>query len=144
SSVGYNKLQLYDNRQAELPAGMKVDVNGIAKGYAVDRVADLFRAAGVSAALINFGGSSIYALGTPPEKTGWEIGVQGTDGKLRGVIVLSEMALSTSGSMGHFWTHRGKKYGHVIDPIKGLPVTESRMATVITSSATDAEALTKP
>jgi thiamine biosynthesis lipoprotein len=46
--------------------------------------------------------------------------------------------------MGHFWTHRGKKYGHVIDPIRGLPVTESRMATVITPSATDAEALTKP
>ena len=143
-TVGYNKLKLSDNGQAELPAGMQVDVNGIAKGYAVDRVADLFRAAGVSAALINFGGSSIYALGGPPEKAGWEIGIQGTDGRLRGVIVINGMALSTSGSMGHFWFHGGKKYGHVIDPKKGFPVTESRMATVITPSATEAEALTKP
>src|SRR5262249_29834110 len=142
--VGYNKIKLYDNGQAELPAGMRLDVNGIAKGYAVDRVADLFRAAGVSAALINFGGSSIYALGRPPGRDGWEIGIQGTDGKLCGVIALNGMALSTSGSMGHFWTYRGKKYGHMIDPRKGLPVTESRMATVITPSATEAEALTKP
>jgi thiamine biosynthesis lipoprotein len=54
------------------------------------------------------------------------------------------MALSTSGSMGKFWTIGGKRYGHVIDPTSGMAVSESRMATVITSTATAAEAFTKP
>jgi len=143
--VGYEKLKLYDYRQAELlhPA-MKIDLGGIGKGYAVDRVANRLKTAGVNAALINFGGSSIYALGTPPGEQGWEIGLQATDGRLRGVVYLRDMALSTSGSMGKFWNIGGKRYGHLIDPKSGMPVLESRMATVITASATTAEALTKP
>ena len=46
--------------------------------------------------------------------------------------------------MGKFWNIGGKRYGHLIDPKSGMPVLESRMATVITASATTAEALTKP
>lgn len=143
--VGYEKLRLYDGRDAELLlTGMKIDLGGIAKGYAVDCVADGFKAAGVRSALINFGGSSIYAIGTPPGQQGWEIAMQGIDGRLRAVIHLRDMALSTSAGMGKFWTIGGKRYGHLIDPTNGMPVSESRMATVITSTATAAEALTKP
>jgi thiamine biosynthesis lipoprotein len=143
--VGYEKLKLYDHRQAELlQPGMKIDLGGIGKGYAVDLVANRVKAAGVNAALINFGGSSIYALGTPPGEQGWEIGLQGTHGRLRGVIYLRDMALSTSGSMGKFFTVGGKRYGHLIDPKSGMPVTEPRMATIVAASATTAEALTKP
>ena len=120
--VGYEKLKLYDHRQAELlhPA-MKIDLGGIGKGYAVERVANRLKTAGVNAALINFGGSSIYALGTPPGEQGWEIGLQATDGRLRGVVYLRDMALSTSGSMGKFWNIGGKRYGHLIDPKSGMP-----------------------
>ncbi len=143
--VGFEKLKIYDGGEAELlVAGMKIDLGGIGKGYAVDRVAERIRAAGVGSALINFGGSSIYAVGTPPEKKGWEIGIQDTEGLLRGVIRLRDMALSTSGSMGHSWTVGSKRYGHLIDPKIGMPMIELRMATVITPSATAAEALTKP
>jgi thiamine biosynthesis lipoprotein len=143
--VGYNKLKLYKSGKAELlVTGMKIDLGGIGKGYAVDRVADLFKRAGVSAALINFGGSSIYALGVPPGAGGWEIGLQGIDGRVRGLILLRDMALSTSGSMGKFWTIDTKRYGHMIDPNNGMPVSESRLATVIAPTATAAEALTKP
>jgi thiamine biosynthesis lipoprotein len=145
SQVGYEKLKLYDGGEAELLyPGMKIDLGGIGKGYAVDRVADRLEAAGVISALINFGGSSIYAIGTPPRERGWEIGIQGTDGQLRGVIHLRDLALSTSGSMGRLWTIGGKKYGHLIDPKSGMSVSESRMATVVTATATAAEALTKP
>jgi len=143
--VGYEKLKLYDGGAAELlMRDMKIDLGGIGKGYAVDRVVAQLKEQRVVSALINFGGSSIYALGAPPGKRGWEIGIQGTHGELLGVILLSDMALSTSGSMGRFWIVGGKKYGHLIDPKKGMPITESRMATVITPSATAAEALTKP
>jgi thiamine biosynthesis lipoprotein len=143
--VGYEKLKLYEGSEAELLLpGMKIDLGGIGKGYAVDRVADQFKIAGVSAALINFGGSSIYALGTPPGKQGWEVGIKGPDDRLHGVICLRDMALSTSGSMGRFWTIGGRRYGHLIDPKTGMPVSEPRMATVVSSTATAAEALSKP
>jgi thiamine biosynthesis lipoprotein len=143
--VGYEKLKLYGGQDAELMRpGMIIDLGGIGKGYAVDVIASRFKAAGVSSALINFGGSSIFALGTPPAKQSWEIGIRDTNSRLRGLIHLRDMALSTSGSMGKFWTIAGKKYGHVIDPKNGMPVSESRMATAIASNATLAEALTKP
>jgi len=54
------------------------------------------------------------------------------------------MALSTSGSMGKFWTIAGKRYGHLIDPKNGTPVLEPRVATAVAVTATVAEALTKP
>lgn len=143
--VGYEKLLLSDDHAAELRrAGMKIDLGGIAKGYAVDRIADRLRPAGVAAALINFGGSSIEAIGSPPGQSGWEIGVQGPAGDIRGVIYLRDLALSTSGSMGRYFTVGKQKYGHLINPKTGLPVSEPRVASVITPSATTAEALTKP
>ena len=143
--VGYEKLKLYDSYAVELQLpGMSIDLGGIGKGYAVDRIASRFKAAGVISALINFGGSSIFALGAPPAKQSWEIGIQDTNSQLRGVIHLRDMALSTSGSMGRFSTIGGKKYGHLVDPKNGMPVSESRMATAIAADATTAEALTKP
>jgi thiamine biosynthesis lipoprotein len=123
---------------------MSIDLGGIGKGYAVDRMTKMLKASAVGAALINFGGSSMSAIGAPPGKTGWEIAVQDTDGRRRGKIHLRDLALSTSGSMGRGWIIEGKKYGHLIHPLSGVPMTVARMATVIAPSATLAEALTKP
>jgi len=143
--VGYEKLKLYDRRMAELVVpGMKIDLGGIGKGYAVDRIAKRLENAGIKSALINFGGSSMLAIGSPPGKSGWEIAIKGTSDVVEEVICLRDMALSTSGSLGKLWTVRGKNYGHIIDPKSGLPISVSRMATVMTSGATPAEALTKP
>ena len=145
SLMGYRKLLLSQNGDAELTrSGMKIDLGGIGKGYAVDRIAGRLKAAGVTAALINFGGSSMRAIGAPPGQNGWEVGVQGPAGDLRGVIYLRNLALSTSGSMGRFFTVGNRRYGHLINPKSGMPVSEPRMASVITPSATTAEALTKP
>lgn len=145
SLVGYQKLKLHGTNQVELAhKGMSVDLGGIGKGYAVDRVAQILKEAGVHRALVNFGESSIYALGTPPGEDGWKIGVRGIDGSLMGILRLGDQALSTSGSMGRSWVIGGKRYGHLINPKSGLPVTEARMATVVAPTATEAEALTKP
>jgi thiamine biosynthesis lipoprotein len=143
--VGYSKLSLYaDGTAALMRHGMAIDLGGIGKGYAVDRIAARFKAAGMNSALISFGTSSICAIGAPPGAKGWAIGIEGPDGKVRRTIHLSDSALSTSGGMGRFWTIRNKGYGHVINPKTGLPVTEARVATVISESATAAEALSKP
>lgn len=145
SLVGFAKLLLWDDGTGELVrSGMKIDLGGIGKGYAVDRIADRLRAAHVSAALISFGGSSMEAIGSPPGRNGWQIAIQDPDRRIRGFIFLRDLALSTSGSMGRFFTIGNTRYGHLINPKDGMPVIESRMATVITPSATTAEALTKP
>ena len=143
--VDYRNLALSRPNDAALSrSGMNIDLGGIGKGYAVDRMTTILKTAKVAAALINFGGSSISAIGAPPEKSAWEIALQDTDGHARGAIKLRDLALSTSASMGQAWIIDGKKYGHMIDPLSGMPVTEARMATVIAPSATLAEALTKP
>jgi FAD:protein FMN transferase len=143
--VDYRNLVLSQPNEAALSrSGMNVDLGGIGKGYAVDRMTTIMKAGNAAAALINFGGSSIGAIGAPPGKTAWEIALEDTRGHLRGSIQLRDSTLSTSGSMGHAWTIDGKTYGHLIDPLSGMAATEARMATVITPSATLAEALTKP
>jgi thiamine biosynthesis lipoprotein len=145
AAVGYRNLALSRPDEVELTRGdMNIDLGGIGKGYAVDRVTQMFKAAGVSTALINFGGSSMSAIGAPPGKNGWEIVIKSTNDRLRGAIQLRDTAFSTSGSMGRWWTINGRKYGHLIHPLSGTPTTEARTALVITWSATRAEALTKP
>jgi thiamine biosynthesis lipoprotein len=145
SLVNYRNLSLSRPDEAALiQSGMNIDLGGIGKGYAVDRMTKMLRASGVGAALINFGGSSMSAIGAPPGKVSWEIVVQDSDGQMRGAIHLRDAALSTSGSMGRGWIINGKKYGHLIHPLSGVPMTVARMATVIARSATLAEALTKP
>lgn len=143
--VGQEKLRLYDSGEAELVlAGMRIDLGGIGKGYAVDRAVEMLRRAGVKRALVNFGGSSIYALGSPVGKEGWKVGIRKSGGKLIGTLLLRDRALSTSGSMGRSWEIAGRRYGHLIDPRDGLPVAEARTAAALAETATEAEALTKP
>jgi hypothetical protein len=54
--------------------GVELDLGGIGKGYAADRVAAVLRRRGIASALVNLGGSSVYGLGTPPGAPGWEVG----------------------------------------------------------------------
>jgi thiamine biosynthesis lipoprotein len=61
----------------ELAPGACLDLGGIGKGYAVDRLIELFQAAGASRVFINFGESSLYTLGAPPDAQGWPILVRG-------------------------------------------------------------------
>lgn len=143
--VGSRNLKLYRTGEAELALpGMRIDLGGIGKGYAVDQMVKIVQEAHVTAALINFGGSSIYGLGSPPGQEGWEIWVKEEDGRLIHRLHLRDQALSTSASMGHYWSIDGQKYGHMVNPRDGLPLREPRMATVVCESATIAEALTKP
>jgi thiamine biosynthesis lipoprotein len=145
SVIGFRHLRLYKNSEAELLyPGMAVDLGGIGKGYAVDRVVQWLKQVGVHVALVNFGGSSMYALGHPPKETCWKIAVPDTNGTLIGLIHLKNTALSTSETMGRSWQIGGKIFGHLLNPQTGFPISQKRLATVVAPSATAAEALTKP
>lgn len=127
-----------------LPAGTRLDFDGVAKGYAVDRCVDLLRGRGVRNALVNFGESSLYALGSPPGKAAWSVRVRDADGKrIAGTLQLRDRAVSVSAVFGHAYGRGRARVGHIVDPVTGRPLADQALALVVAQFATDAEAYSK-
>lgn len=122
-------------------AGVKIDLGGIAKGYALDRMLPLLERRGIESALLSFGQSSSWAVGAPAGSPGWRLLVRGPEGGFAGVITLRDQALSASGSQGQLFEIDGRRYGHIIDPRSGEPLTRARQAVVVAQRAALAEAL---
>lgn len=123
--------------------GASLDFGGVAKGYALDRLAAMLRARGVSRALLSFGQSSITALGRPAGWDGWGVLLGDASGGFAGTAQLADQSLSVSGSLGQYAEIGGKRYGHVIDPRSGEPLERARVAMAIASDGTRAEAFSK-
>jgi thiamine biosynthesis lipoprotein len=123
--------------------GVELDLGGIGKGYAVDRVVDLLRRRGVASALVNLGGSSVYGLGAPPGREAWEIGIQDPShaAKTALTVTLRDRALSVSGGYARFFEKDGVTYAHVMDPRAGKPVQGILSVAVLSKGATDGDAL---
>jgi thiamine biosynthesis lipoprotein len=141
--VGSERIELGHGRAALLSRGSAVDLGGIAKGYALDALVALLRARGAGSALLSFGGSSLHALGAPPDADGWRVLLHDARGDFAGVVTLRDRALSVSGSLGQSFEIAGRRYGHVIDPRSGLPLERARVAAVVADSGARAEALSK-
>jgi thiamine biosynthesis lipoprotein len=126
--------------------GVELDPGGIGKGYAVDRMADVLRKDGVTSALVSASGSSIYALGAPPEEAGWKIRIRDPKDETKTVeeVTLKNESMSTSGNYEKFFWAEGKIYSHIMDPRTGLPARGMLSASVITPLTLDSEAWTKP
>ena len=146
--VGWQKVQLDAGARTIhfAVAGMELDLGGIGKGYAVDRVIRKLRTAGVKAAMVNAGSSTIYALGAPPEEKGWLVRVPkpGDRSQTISTVLLRDESLSTSGSYEKFFQLNGRTYCHIMDPRTGEPVEGMLQATVIAADGTTTEALSKP
>jgi len=145
SSVGWNKVEL-DPQERTIKfntRGMELDMGGIGKGYAVDRVIDLLRASGVSSALVDAGSSTLYALGAPPGKPGWKVIVPWPGDRSRAIseVMLRDSSLSTSGSYEKFFRLNGNTYCHIMDPRTGEPVEGMLQTTVIAPTGTESDAL---
>lgn len=144
AATGWRRLQLDPRtRSVRFDVPLTVDLGAIGKGYAVDRVADLLRARGVSRALIGAGTSSYYAIGTPPGEAGWRLHLRDPIDPARTLhtAVLRDQSLSTSGSTEKFFEIDGRRYGHILDPRTGSPVHERAQVTVVAPTATDSDAL---
>jgi thiamine biosynthesis lipoprotein len=122
---------------------VRIETGGIGKGYAVDKMASFLRSRGVRQAFINFGRSSIAAIGTPPGASGWRMELALTDTSSEGTIELRDETLSVSRSKGTPFVINGAAYAHIFDPQTGMPVKASRGAAVRGPSATDGEAFVK-
>jgi thiamine biosynthesis lipoprotein len=123
--------------------GVELDLGGIAKGYAVDRVVRLFRERGIAAALISAGGSTIYGLGAPPGRDAWEVAVQDpADARKTALTVhLRDRAISVAGSSEKWFELDGVRYSHIMDPRTGRPVQGVLSVAVLAETGTAGDAL---
>jgi FAD:protein FMN transferase len=121
--------------------GVELNLNAIGKGYALDRMGAVLRRHGVTRALVSGGRSSVLAVGGPAG--GWPIDLESPQTRRPhlGRIYLRDGALGTSGAGEQFVVVDGTRYGHVIDPRSGRPARGVLSASVITTDAADADAL---
>ena len=104
--------------------GVELDLGGIAKGYAVDRVVGLLRERQIAAALVSAGGSTIYGLGAPPGRKGWDVVLQDPvdSRKTALTVTLKDRAVSVAGRSEKSFESGGVRYSHIMDPRTGRPV----------------------
>ena len=141
--IGSDKIILREkDRMVEfkLP-GMKIDLGGIAKGYALDQAVKKLKENNINSCLINAGGQ-IYALG---ERSGrpWKVGVKnGRGSDIHGRLEIKDQSISTSGDYEQFFSRDGKRYSHILDPRTGYPASSGLVSvTVVAPSGTEADAL---
>jgi FAD:protein FMN transferase len=147
--VGYRHIHLDPGLRTVRFArpGMDLDPGGIGKGYAVDRMVEVLKQAGVRTALVSASGSSIYGLGAPPdEPQGWPVTIRPPrdPSAVAAHVVLRNLSLSTSGSYEKFFWAEGRTYSHIIDPRTGYPAQGTTAVSVLAPRAMDSEAWTKP
>ncbi|OIR16890.1 thiamine biosynthesis lipoprotein ApbE precursor [mine drainage metagenome] len=114
---------------------VKLDLGGYAKGYALDRAADILKQQGIRNALINIGGN-VLALGQHGSRA-WRIGIQHPrkPGPLATLELHDGEAIGTSGDYQRFFELGGKRYCHLIDPRTGYPVQGVQAVTILTHGA---------
>ena len=144
--VDYGAVELDPARPAIrlLREGMRLDLGGIAKGYAADRAVALLAEAGVKRALVDFGGN-IHTLGRRSADRPWRIGVQDPllrRGEYLGILEVSDRAVVTSGVYERYFERDGVRYHHILDPTTGAPARTGLLSvTVVAEKSTDADAL---
>jgi thiamine biosynthesis lipoprotein len=145
SQTGYGRVILDDKAKTIYfnRPGVELDLGGVAKGYAVDRVVSLLKRHGVESAFVNACGSTIYGLGAPPNSAGWEVKIEDPldREKNAAAVTLKNRALSVSGSYEKFFEIDGVRYSHIMDPRTGYPVQGVLSVAVLTGSGTAGDAL---
>lgn len=143
--VGYEDLILDINKRKVFLGrrGMKVDLDSVAKGYAVEEATSVLEDAGCHNFMINLGGT-IKAMGTNQWGFPWKVGVRHPRHKknILTTLNLQDMAVATNGDYEHYFFFNGQRYHHIMDPQSGYPVSNGCISvTIITPSAFVADIL---
>lgn len=143
--VGYQKLTIKDGLLVKSDARIELNFNAVAKGYAVDRVADLLQKRGHSDCIIEIGGE-VVARGSRYKKP-WRVGIQvptkEKDGEIesRYIFLLQNRAVATSGNYRNYHEINGNRFSHIINPQTGLAEQSNLLSvTVIADDCTTADA----
>jgi len=124
-------------------APVALDLNGIAKGYGVDRLAETLRGFGIMNALVGIDGE-MRAMGLRPDAAPWSIAVEAPDAESRSahsVLALQDAAVATSGDYRHWVEVQGRHLSHTMDPHRGAPLMNSPASvTVVAQTCAEADA----
>lgn len=138
--VGWSKVQRRKGAILLPEVGMALDLGGIGKEYAVDRVFEQAQDAGFKDVMVDFG-RDIRVGGEAPGKGGWRIGLEHPHdpGRCWTGLLLSNRAVTTSGDYLRGFTAGGRYYGHIIDPRTGYPTDNGcRACSVVAPTCTEA------
>lgn len=146
-AVGYHYVELDPARHTArlLRPHMRLDLGGIAKGYAIEEAYRVLKARGVPRALVT-GGGDMFAGEPPPGKPGWRIEVAPLDvpdPPPPTFIALRNRALATSGDLYQRLEIDGKRYSHIVDPRTGIGLTDHSLVCVSARDGMTADALSK-
>lgn len=139
--IGPEALQIEGRQVQKQTPGLRIDLGGIAKGFAVDRALEKLRQAGVFSAAVNAGGD-IRLLGDRQGQP-WRIGIQHPrqSGEIVATLVLKDRAVVTSGDYERYFEQDGIRYHHLFDPQTGRPARGCQSVTVVAADAASADAL---
>lgn len=144
--VNFKDMSLDRGRQAAglFKAGQSIDLGGIGKGYAADKIIEVLRTYGNTSAYSNLGGN-VVTLGKKPNGESWKVGIQHprAPGKLIGVVSVCDQSVVTSGDYQRYIIGRDdRRYHHLIDPRTGWPATSGLISvTIIADESVTADAL---
>jgi FAD:protein FMN transferase len=139
--VNYKLVELDAGRRVHFKTnGVTLDLNAIAKGYAVDCAIETLRVAGITNAMVRAGGD-LRVAGRPPAKEAWPLQIE--DPARRGErrwLELRDAAVSTSGSYENFFEAAGHRYSHILNPRTGMPVERIASCTVVAPTCMQSDA----
>ena len=142
---GLDKVTLSDTQPAirKHRPDVFLDLSGIAKGYGVDRIAELMTAHGIEHYMVEIGGE-IRVRGLKDHETPWRIAIEkplSGERSVHTMLMLSDIALATSGNYRNFFEIAGRRYSHTIDPTTGWPVDNHLVSvTVLAETSMRADA----
>lgn len=124
--------------------GQSIDLGGIGKGFAGDKLLSVCRSYGLSSALTNIGGN-VAALGARPDGAPWQVGIRHPrhHHRLIGAVSVADQAVVTSGDYQRFfWDQEGKRRHHLLDPASGYPAEAGLISvTLVADNGAEADAL---
>jgi len=136
---GWSQLELGERSATKAKDTVRVDLGGIAKGYAIDRAGKTLYRLGIKSGQVDIGGD-LRVFGTPPRAGSWTARVK--DPRRTGMVArftIRDRAVCTSGDYARFVEIEGERFSHIIDPRTGRPVRGTASVTVIAPTARQAD-----
>jgi thiamine biosynthesis lipoprotein len=147
AGIGPEALSLKGQQVNKRAPQLQIDLDGIAKGYAVDRAITVLKQHGITSAAVNAGGD-MYLLGRRPQRAKhpqrfWRIGLQHPRQKdaVLETVQVRDRAVVTSGDYERFFEQDGIRYHHIFDPQNGFPARGCQSVTIIADSVALGDAL---
>ena len=139
--IGFQHIHLQGNTVSFSDPGVRIDLGGIAKGYAIDCAVAILRQHHISNAYVSLGGDS-YVLGDRRGRP-WQVGIRHprNEAAVAMTLPVSDIAVSTSGDYERYFIRDGKRIHHILDPGTGKPSKELVSVTILAERSIDADAL---